>query len=355
MGLIEGLSGKVRKTLSNQKIANAIFWVGILLLLTAAYVAFWSLHPILIIELIFMIAGALLIILRVYFGPLMQAGEAEKVAKAKEPTIAQNFLRKVTLENRLVPHFPIIGIFLLLFVYLFNKFISSMSELGNGDYLMIALALVLIFYNIIPQKYRVERDFVLVFLILILVLLIIPLAIYGLFYENPDFNSGSPLIHYFVSVPASLVANAMGIDALAVFSWSGGGSMITFTSATGESSGVAIALGCSGLYSVMIFFCAYMSFVLTSYSKINRRLLYVLVLGLAVAWFANLIRIALTIGAGAWWGIEALTWFHENVGIFIFLGWTTIFWYLIFRFIALPRTPEAVPIQAQSGNRPDAD
>jgi len=355
MALTGGLSDRIRKTLSNQKTANAIFWAGILLLLAAAYVAFWSLHPILAIELIFMTIGAILIILRAYFGPPMQTGGEEKVAKAKKPTIAQNFLRKITLENRLVPHFPLIGILILLFVYLFNSFISSMAELGNGDYLTIALALVLIFYNFIPLKYRVERDFVLVFLIFILIMLIIPLAIYGLFYENPDFNSGSPLIHYLVSFPASLVANVMGIDALAVFSWSGGGSMITFTSATGAPSGVAIALGCSGLYSVIIFFSAYMSFMLTSYSKINRRLLYVLVLGLVVAWFANLIRIALTIGAGAWWGNEALTWFHENVGIFIFLGWTTIFWYLIFRFIAPPKAPEMVPIQDQSGNHPNAD
>jgi exosortase/archaeosortase family protein len=352
MGLMESISDKIRKTLSNQKTANAIFWVGILLLLVAAYVAFWSLHPVLTIELIFMTAGTFLIILRVYFGPSMQIDGEEEAAKAKKPTIAQNFIRKVTLENRLIPHFPMIGILLLLFVYLFNVFISSRSELGNGDYLMIALALLLIFYNIIPLKYRVERDFAMVFLILILLLLIIPLVIYGLFYDDPDFNSESPWVHYFVSVPASLVANAMGIDAHASFSWSGAGSEITFTSATGESSGVAIALGCSGLYSVMIFFCAYMGFMLTNFSKINRKLVYVLVLGLAVAWFANLIRIALTIGAGAWWGVEALTWFHENIGIFIFLGWTAIFWYLIFRFIPLPRTPEAVPIQDQSGNRP---
>jgi len=346
MGLMGGLSDNIRKILNNQKTANAFFWVGIVLLIAAAYVAFWSLHPILIIELIFMAAGAFLILLRVYFSPSTQIGEAEKVAKARKPTIAQNFLRKVTLDNRLVPHFPMIGILLLLFVYLFNVFISSRSELGNGDYLMIALALVLIFYNIVPLKYLVERDFVMVFLILILLVLIIPLAIYGVFYDNPDFNTESPWVHYFVSVPASLVANVMGIDAHAVFSGpSGVGSIITFTSATGDSSGVGIALGCSGLYSVLIFFCAYMGFILTSFSKINKKLVYILVLGLAVAWFANLIRIALTIGAGAWWGMEALTWFHENIGIFIFLGWTAIFWYLIFRYVALPRTPDAVPSQ----------
>jgi len=355
MGPMESLSDKIRKILNNQKTANAFFWVGILLILAAAYVAFWSLHPILTIELIFMTAGALLIILRVYFGPPMEVSEEEKTGKAKKPTIAQNFIRKVTLENRLIPHFPLIGIFLLILVYLFNKFISSNSELGNGDYLMIALALVMIFYNIIPQKYGIERDFATIFLLLILVLLIIPLAIYGLFYENPDFNTGSPLIHSLVAVPASLLANVMGVDANAIFSSSGVGSMITFTSATGQPSGVGIALGCSGLYSVMIFFCAYMSFMLTSFSKINRRLVYILVLGLTVAWFANLIRIALTVGAGAWWGMEALTWFHENIGIFIFLGWTAIFWYLIFRFFAFPRTPEAVPIQDQSGNRPKID
>jgi exosortase/archaeosortase family protein len=352
MELIESLLGRIRKTLSNQKTANAIFWVGILLILAAAYVAFWSLHPILTIELIFMTAGALLIILRVYFGPSMQMGGEGEAAKAKKSTIAQNFLRKVTLENRLVPHFPMIGILLLLFVYLFNVLISSRSELGNGDYLMIALALLLIFYNIIPSKYQVERDFTMVFLILILFMLIIPIVIYGVFYEDPDFNTESPFVHYFVSVPASLVANAMGIDAHAVFSWASTGSMITFTSASGESYGVGIALGCSGLYSVMIFFCAYMGFMLTSFSKIDRKLVYILVLGLAVAWFANLIRIALTIGAGAWWGYEALNWFHDNIGIFIFLGWTAIFWYLIFRYVALPSTPVVVSTHTQSGNRP---
>lgn len=304
--------------------------IGIFSILAAAYTAFWSLHPDILLELIFLIIGISLIILRIFLSA--RVGEDKFISFSNENTIGSKLIYWLTWKKKLIRYFPIISIGIIIFVYIFNKFISVRSELGQGDYLLLTLAIFMIFYSRIPLKYVVERDFIFVFLVLILILLIFPLAIYNLYIGDPDAATTSPLVHAFVTIPAAAFTNLFGVNAIASFE--GGASIINFPIAGGGRGSVGIALGCSGLYSVIIFFCAFMSYFLITYEKIERRLILTLLLGLFFAWFANIIRISLTVSAGSWWGVEALTWFHENIGIIIFLLWTAIFWYFIFKYVA---------------------
>jgi len=313
-----------------------------MLFIAAAYTAFWSLHPVLLIEVALIVTGFCLILLRFLLFPVDShlSEEASEQESAKQ-TIAARILMKLTLNNRLRPYFPILAIFLLVFVYSYNRFLSPRSDLGNGDYLLMAIAGVLLVYNLVPNKFSVERDFVLIFLILIFFLLIVPLALYTLYIGDPDVAPSSLLIHYLVSVPATFLSNLMGIPASAHFN-SAIGSYIHF-----GNNNVGIALGCSGLYSVIIFSSAYVTYIISNFVKLERKLLYALLLGLVLAWFANAIRISLTVGAGYWWDMAALQWFHENIGILIFLAWIAVFWYLVFRFVA----PEALPRKEGSGSK----
>jgi len=325
----------VLESLRKKEVVNSIFVAGILLIIAAAYVAFWSLHPNVVIELVFIITGFSFILLRFWLVPYGSEEDKrlEAAIDSHKLTIASRFIKWLTLGNRLVRFFPFIAVLLLASMYAYNRFLSPRPELGNGDYILIAIAAVMMIYNMIPKKYSIERDFVFLFLILIFLFLIAPIAIYDQTVGDPDSVTTSPWVHYFVSVPASAMTSLFGVSSSAHFDPQIG-SQIVYSLSNGGQSAVGIALGCSGLYSVIIFFCAYASFLLTNFTSLERRLIYAFVLGFALAWFANIIRIATTVAAGSWWGSETLFWFHENIGILIFLAWTALFWYLIFKYIA---------------------
>jgi exosortase/archaeosortase family protein len=347
MGNEEGTLGRLVSMLSRPKALNYMLAIGVALILAAIYTAFWSLHPSLLFEAVLMIIGAVFILMRALLtSPKGATGEkAPDQARPHRETIGERIIRKVTFENRLKPYFVVIGIALIIFDYFYNRTISIMPDLGNADYILIALAFVMIFYDRVPKRFSMERDFTFIFLVAIMVFLIIPLAILTLFIGDPDQATSSEWVHYFVSVPASFVAGLIGVQASAVYSPTAG-SFITFIHADGTPGSVGIALGCSGLWSVVIFFCAYLSYLLSNHAVLERRLGVGLLLGFVMAWFANLIRIALTIGAGAWWGNSALLWFHENLGILIFLAWTALFWFILFRYIIPPNDTSLAANQA---------
>jgi len=340
MGNEEGALGRLIGVLSRPKSLNYMLAIGVASILAAIYLAFWSLHPILLFEAIFMGVGIGCMLLRAVLTPKGAPGgkEAADLPRPHRETIGERIIRKLTLENRLKPYFILFGILIIILDYLYNRFVSNMPELGNADYLLIALAFLLIFYDRIPKKFSMERDFTFIFLFLVLIFLLIPLAILSATIGDPEQAAGSVWVHYLVSIPASFIANLIGIQATPTYSPTFGiGSFIHYTQADGSPGAVGIALGCSGLWSVIIFFCAYMGYLLSNHAVLTRRLVIGLVLGLVLAWFANLIRIALTIGAGSWWGNSALLWFHENLGILIFLAWTAFFWFFLFKYVDPPK------------------
>lgn len=191
--------------LRRPRVLNYLLAISVALILAAIYLAFWSLHPVTIFEAIFLGVGIGLLLLRAYLSPKgISAGkEAPLPLRPHRETIGERTIRWFTLNNRLRPYFIIIGILLIALDYLYNRFLSTRPELGSSDYLLIGMAFLLIFYDRIPKRFSMERDFMFLFLLFILLFLIIPLAIFSVFIGDPEKAAGSQWVHYFVSIPAS--------------------------------------------------------------------------------------------------------------------------------------------------------
>jgi len=333
---------------------DVMFIVGIGLFAASIYSTFLSGHPPSVLAEIALFLSSIIVLgvryALVYFFWGMPLKSAVKPSGKK--TIAKRLIERLTFNDRLAPYFPIIGLALIAFVFLYNRFISAQPNLGNWDYILLTIAVLMMIYYRIPDKYYVERDFVFLFLVMIFVLFVIPQVIYPFVTGQRETEySGSLEIHYLVSIPATFLANLMGVTCYAVMG-SDNGAYILYTSG-GIQAPLLVGLGCSGIYSITIFFCAFVSYIFSSFSKFERKLGIILILGITLAWFANVIRIALTVGAGYWWGTDALIWFHENVGIIIFLAWTAVFWFLLLRYMA-PEEEAQKPKEEKPSNDKDA-
>ena len=51
------------------------------------------------------------------------------------------------------------------------------------------------------------------------------------------------------------------------------------------------------------------------------------------AYVANLLRMSIIVMVGSYYGPGALAWTHTNLGIFIFLGWISLFWGIAYRYL----------------------
>jgi archaeosortase C (PEF-CTERM variant) len=332
---------------------DVMFIVGIGLFAASVYSTFLSGHPpSAMAEIALFLSGIIVLGVRfllVYFyrgTPLKST-----IKPSGKRTIAKRIIERLTFNDRLAPFFPFIGLALIAFVFLYNGFISAQPTLGNWDYILLAIAVLMMVYYRIPDKYYVERDFVFLFLVMIFVLFVIPQVIYPFVTGQRETEySGSLEIHYLVSIPATFIANLIGIPCYATLGADDIGAYIRYSSGSLQEASLLVGLGCSGIYSVTIFFGAFVSYIFSSFSKFEKRLGVILILGIILAWFANLIRIALTVGAGYWWGSSALLWFHENVGILIFLAWTAVFWYLLLKYIGLEEEKPKMKIDLNSEN-----
>ena len=58
---------------------------------------------------------------------------------------------------------------------------------------------------------------------------------------------------------------------------------------------------------------------------------YLFLIGLAGTWLQNIIRVAISVVAGYYWGWEALEATHYNIAYIIFPLWYMLFAYIYFR------------------------
>ena len=61
-----------------------------------------------------------------------------------------------------------------------------------------------------------------------------------------------------------------------------------------------------------------------------------LALGVALAWFANIIRMTIIVMVGSYYGKDALLWTHKYLGEIIFIAWTAVFWMFLFKYMPEP-------------------
>ena len=93
---------------------------------------------------------------------------------------------------------------------------------------------------------------------------------------------------------------------------------------------LSIAESCSGIYSIIVFISALISYLIIDYRnlKIHNSFL-ILMLGIIISYLSNLVRMTIIILSGHYRGMEFLLFVHQYIGWLIFTLWIMIFWFSI--------------------------
>jgi len=257
------------------------------------------------------------------------------------PFLSERFIHFLTFKGRLKPLFPLFGIAIIAMVLVFNLFIRPGGfSLGSHDGVTLLLGIAVIAYNHIPDRYSFERDFTLLFLTFLFLILVLPITLITYTYGPMTEATNSPVVFHMLARPTAWLLRMVGIPTEAFIS---GPWVVIVMPMASESihvdyvhRNVLIGLSCTGLYSVTIFISAFLSFVMVHFRKLDLKLLSFMGLGIFASWVANVLRMAIIMLMGHFYGIDAMTWTHNNAGIFIFMVWIALFWGVMFWYFDIP-------------------
>lgn len=105
------------------------------------------------------------------------------------------------------------------------------------------------------------------------------------------------------------------------------GTVLHFTSLNGDAISTVITPGCAG-YATLGVFIALFALMMLDIRLPLAKAWYVFLFGLIGTLLQNLLRIMLSIGAGYFWGADALDTMHYNVSYIIFPLWFGLFAYV---------------------------
>ena len=239
--------------------------------------------------------------------------------------LADRFIHHLTLNGRLRPWLPILGIVVILIDLGWNLGIAHSTEFLSQDWTMWALGAVLLVYNFVPPAYGKERDFSLILIFVYSMTMVLPLGLYRLATGTIDLPGG--FVYWMLGTPVAAIVRLTGAWA------SAHGIFIEFQMTTGQYSTLGISTGCAGLDSLFLFISGFIAFMLVENPRLDRRIGAALAVGILTAYFANLMRMVIIVEAGVYYGQAAMMAVHENAGTLIFLGWIAVFWYLMYRFV----------------------
>src|SRR2546427_8737938 len=281
----------------------------------------------------FFVAGLALSALLFRRGPGAPAPEARG-------TLASRFLHFITLHGRLVRWFPAFAILLIGLDLAYNQLVFGRISLGTEDTILLLFAASLFAYPFVPLRFGRERDFVLMFMAALLLILVVPLLLLRLY--DRDFEASVDAYSWTALAPqTAAVLNLLGVPAT-VHPWAGSTApALTFTTRSGAVLTVLITTACSGIYSFGIFASAFVAFVLTEFERFQRKALALPGLGFLTSYVANILRMVLIILFGVYSdtpqeSVANLMVAHSNLGWLIFLGWIALFWGIVVRFVVRP-------------------
>ncbi len=241
-------------------------------------------------------------------------------------SIGTRFMNWATNGGLYTRWFPLVGLFISITVVVANAWFFN-QRFGSNDFTVLVAAATWLGYGYVPSIYYRERDFLFIFINLLVLLLVVPLTSYNLVTGNTTGEYMTPgeqqSVEIFLTLPLTNLLNLVGFDTYAA------GETLHYRLDNGEIAIVSIAQGCSGLYSVAVFVSAFMAFVATEYNRFDSLVTSLLLFGILAAYFANLFRMALIVIVGHYYGREALEWTHSNAGWLIFLIWVGFFWSII--------------------------
>jgi exosortase/archaeosortase family protein len=152
------------------------------------------------------------------------------------------------------------------------------------------------------------------------------LVIYG-------FSVGFPIVVDPLIGEAAAVANTnivIAIFDLFRLSIAHEGTILTFTSASGDIVTTVLTTACSG-YATLGVFLALFALMMLDVRLTTKRALFVFLFGLIGTWLQNIVRIVITIAAGYYWGSDGLESMHYNISYLIFPLWFGLFVYVYLR------------------------
>ena len=259
-------------------------------------------------------------------------------ARIETQSLGSRLLHRLTLEGRLVRLFPIAGVGIIAADLTYNFFLSSSPALLTEDIMVLLTATILLGYYFVPPAYRRERDFALIFFLVLDMVLVAPLLVVRFITKNVDASvdlySWTALAPELSSI-LSLIGVANSVHAVAGFTAPG----LTFTPVqTSTPVTLVISTSCSGIYSFGIFASGYAAFLLTEYERPSTRLWFVVGLGFLASYAANLLRMVVIVLVGYYVdspqsALQNLLLAHSYAGWLIFLGWLALFWGVLFRFL----------------------
>ncbi|MEW5748714.1 MAG: exosortase/archaeosortase family protein [Candidatus Thermoplasmatota archaeon] len=276
--------------------------------------------------LLFSYVGPLLGLISILLGAGLMAlffrAEEEQRAQSYEPLgmrIVSTLTRSIGGEYALM----VLGAVLIILVVLYNAFVSETPDYGDVDVIIMVFSGLLIVFPFVPDQWRIEATFAVVFIGFVTLLLAVPQAITSLGGEGDASSIGNWYVHYMLAAPFASILDLLGIPSSSI------GNLVTLQFQDGSIHTLEISAYCAGLYSFSIFLSAFFSYVLVLEKLRASVLAAVLGLGVLVAYLGNLFRMVVVGVVGYYWGIEALHWAHQNAGWIIFISWSALFWWII--------------------------
>jgi len=225
----------------------------------------------------------------------------------------------------------------------YNLVLSATPALLTEDVIVLLAAAAFLGHGFVPQRFGKERDFVLLFFIALNAILVVPLLVARLYYQ--DFERSVDLYSWIALAPEtgailSVVGVPNTVQAVAGSTAPG----LTFTPLhLGVPVTVVITTACSGIYSFGIFASAFVAFVMTEYERPSTRLWAFLGLGFLAAYIANVLRLVVIVLVGfhtdtSQTDLQNMLVAHTYAGWLIFLAWVALFWSLLFRFVPVQPT-----------------
>ena len=250
------------------------------------------------------------------------------VIKDEKRSEQNNFkLNKIISPNLQI----IFGIILIFSTIILEAFVFDGSLSANSLSLII-LGFYLTVYNKIEFLDQDSKLIIFIFLVCFCLIFPISTVIFQIYYNNlgsssSEFNRDK-IVYNFLGKPLTNLLTLLGYNV-----WSSGDTVFFIDKEANRVASVSISQGCSGLDSLYIFLCGILSYLFVVYGKLDSKVVILLFIGIIMSYIANLIRMAVIILAGHYYGYDALEWAHANVGWLIFTFWIYLFWSLMDKYI----------------------
>ena len=225
-------------------------------------------------------------------------------------------------------HFlPKVGL-LLLVTTIFLEYLIFDSSFSTNSVSLVILGFYLIIYDRVNNLDYDFKIMLMIFIISFCIIYPVSTVLIQLYYNNigsssPDFYR-KEIVYWSLGRPLSNLLTILGFDVWAI------GDTVFYTDLNaGRVSSVSISKGCSGLDSLVVFYCALFSYLYVKHRPFNKITISLFLIGFFISYFANLIRMSIIIIAGHYYGTSALQWAHANIGWLIFTLWVYFFWLLI--------------------------